>query len=233
MKYTTFLILALFVYQIGMAQKSKDNKLTKAEKKAGYILLFDGKSLNGWRNFNAKTLNSQWVVNDNAIHLSDKKGGDIVFDKDFENFELLIDWKIAEAGNSGIFYKVVEGGNVKAIWHAAPEIQVLDNAKHADNKIITHTAGSLYDLIAPPKDVTRPVGEYNRAKLVVNKGKVEHWLNGEKLLEVEINTPEWNELFGKSKFNKYPQFAQAAVGKIALQDHSDKVWFKNIKIKLL
>jgi len=233
MKNVLILVFALFISSLSWAQKAKDNQLTKAEKKEGYMLLFNGKDLKGWRNFNKQTTNPQWVVSDNAIHLGDKKGGDIVFDQDFENFELLIDWKIAEAGNSGIFYKVVEGEDVKAIWHAAPEMQVLDNAKHSDNKIITHTAGSLYDFIAPPKDVTHPVGEYNQAKLVVNKGKVEHWLNGEKLLEVDINSPEWASLFEKSKFSKFPQFAQAKSGKIALQDHNDKVWFKNIKVKPL
>lgn len=233
MQKILILIVASLVSQVLQAQKSNDNTLSKAENKEGYILLFNGKDLTGWRNFNKQTINPQWIVNDNAIHLSDKKGGDIVFDQEFENFELHLDWKISEAGNSGIFYLVQEGDDIKAIWHAAPEMQVLDNAKHSDNKIITHTAGSLYDLIAPPKDVTKPVGEYNRAKLVVNQGKIEHWLNGEKLLETTINSTEWNDLYQKSKFNKYPQFGQAKKGKIALQDHSDKVWFKNIKVKPL
>ena len=145
-----------------------------------------------------------------------------------------VDWKISEAGNSGIFYLASEDTIYgRQIWNTAPEMQVLDNQKHPDRKDITHQAGANYDLIKCSKDVTKPVGEYNHVKLVVNNKKVEHWLNGVKVLEYTLLSPEWEELVKKSKFKQMLNYGRMSKGVIGLQDHGDMVWYKNIKIRKL
>lgn len=211
----------------------EDNQLSKAESKKGFKLLFDGKTTKGWHNYNKKGISEKWKVENNALCLSEKGGGDIVSDAEYENFELEFDWKISEAGNSGVFYLVKEDTAYNSVWKTGVEYQVLDNEKHSDNKLITHTAGSNYDLIQPSKVVTKPVGEWNAAKIIVNKGKVEHWLNGTKVVEYELWSDAWKELVAKSKFKSLPGYAKFHKGHLALQDHGDKVWYKNLKIREL
>ncbi|MEZ4883597.1 MAG: family 16 glycoside hydrolase [Chitinophagales bacterium] len=211
------------------------NTLSEVEKADGWSLLFDGKSIEGWHNYGKETVGKGWRIEDNALMLdtSNGEGGDIVSDDEYENFELSVDWKIQACGNSGIFYNVLESSEYDAVWRTGPEMQVLDNVCHPDAKYPKHRAGDLYDLIACQYETVKPAGNWNQARIVSNHGKVEHWLNGRKLVEVEMFTPEWNELIANSKFKDMPAFGMSKKGHLALQDHGDKVWYRNLKVRRL
>ena len=199
---------------------------------SGWISLFDGQSFNGWRGFRMHDMPPGWhVTKAGEIHFDGKGKGDIVTSHQFGNFELELEWKISPGGNSGIFYWVTEDDF--ATWRTGPEFQVLDNAVHKDGKSALTSAGSNYALHAPPADVTKPVGEYNTARIVANGTHVEHWLNGEKIVEYEIGSAAWQQLVDASKFGKMPNYGKNRVGHIALQDHGDEVWYRNIRIRLL
>jgi hypothetical protein len=216
------------------AGEAPPNKLTAQEKKAGWKLLFDGKTTKGWRGYKQKAVPTGWVVKDGAIGIENKAGagrGDIVTKDQYENFELSLEWKITEGGNSGIMYHVQESEDVP--WKTGPEMQVLDNAKHRDGKNPLTSAGSCYALYAPTKDVTRPVGEWNQAKLVVNGPSVEHWLNGEKIVTYEKGSADWNAKVAASKFKEFPNFGKATKGFLDLQDHGDHVEYRSIKVRVL
>lgn len=216
-------------------EKTPDNQLTKAEQKAGFKLLFDGKSTENWHMFNSDKTPTAWKVEDGTL-VFDKtagEGGDLVTNEEFESFELKLDWKISKNGNSGLFFYVIEDKKYKTVYLTGPEMQILDDAGHPDAQIEKHRAGDLYDLIACKYVTVKPAEEWNQARLIVNKGKVEHWLNGRKVVEYEMWTDEWKKLVAGSKFKEMPDFGTARKGRLALQDHGDKVWFKNIKIRVL
>jgi len=158
-------------------------------------------------------------------------GGDIISTDEFKNFELSIDWKIEIGGNSGIFYRASEDS--EAIYWNAVEMQVLDDAKHPDGQDRMTSAGAAYDLYPSPKGHVNPGGEWNTARLIVNGNHVEQWLNGFKLLEYELGSPDWNAKVAASKFKPHPRFGNNAQGHIGLQDHSNVVAFRNIKIRVL
>lgn len=208
------------------------------KKETGWKLLFDGKTTKGWHNYGTKDISPLWKVEDGALMLSQKGAGDILTDKEYENYEFELEWKISEGGNSGIYYLVNENPQkYQKGWNTGPEMQVLDDDKHPDaTKGINgnHQAGALYDLIPAGKNKQlKPVGQWNIAKIVVNKGKVEHWLNGAKIVEYDLNSAEFIEMVKASKFAAHPDFAKFRKGRIALQDHGDKVWYRNIRIKKL
>lgn len=231
------LIVTWLCRAMAAAQGEKDavmaqNSLTEAEKSAGWKLLFDGKTTTGWHNFNSDKVAEGWKVIDGCLTMTGN-GGDIVTEGEYENFELSLEWAISEGGNSGIFFHVVESPKYKYVWETGPEMQVLDNAKHNDGKNALTSAGSNYALHAPAKDVTKPVGEFNEVRIVVKKGNVQHWLNGEKIVEYQIGSPEWKELVEGSKFKQMPDYAKSGKGRIALQDHGDRVRYRNIKIRPL
>ncbi len=216
------------------------NALTEAEKAAGWRLLFDGETTNGWRNFRSDTIGAAWKVEDGTLTLSGEKedwqfkdGGDIITDEAFENFELSLEWKIAEAGNSGIIYNVVESDEYDYAWQTGSEMQILDNDRHPDGQLDKHRAGDLYDLIQSDFVATRPVGAWNAVRLIQNNGHVEHWLNGHKVVEYEWGTEAWEALVAGSKFAEMPGFGKSNKGHIALQDHGDRVWYRNVKIRPL
>lgn len=161
-----------------------------------------------------------------------QEGGDIIFTEKVQNFELNLEWKISEGGNSGIFYLAQESAD-KTIWQTAPEMQALDNLKHPDGRDTIHCAGALYELISVAKDKVKPVGEWNQVKILVFKGLVEHWLNGENVVECQNWPTEWKSMVAKSKFPQYNKdwSKVAQEGYIGLQDHGDDVWYRNIRIK--
>lgn len=213
------------------------NRLTKEEERQGWRLLFDGASATGWRNFKSNTIGAAWKVQDGALMLdtSDKaaKGGDIITDEEFEDFELALEWKISNCGNSGVMFNVVEQDDYDYVWRTGPEMQVLDNTCHPDAKIHKHRAGDLYDLIACAQETVKPAGEWNQVRITSKKGYYEFFLNGSKVISFTMHTPEWDALVQGSKFKNMPAFGKARKGHIALQDHGDPVWFRNIKIRKL
>lgn len=223
------------------APPTAPNTLSAAEQKAGWKLLFDGQTTKGWRNFKKQTIGSAWKVVDGALMLDAKKnpngdwqavdGGDIITDGEFENFELRLEWKIAPCGNSGIIYNVVEDDKYDYVWQTGPEMQVLDNACHPDAQIEKHRAGDLYDLISCKYVTVKPAGEWNQARLVIRNGKLEHWLNGKKLVSTEMFTSQWQQMIANSKFKDMPDFGKARKGHLSLQDHGNPVWYRNIKIR--
>lgn len=222
------------------------NELTEAEKEQGWMLLFNGETPEGWRGVNKENFPAGWEVVDGTLHCKEsgmgeagsQEGGDILYEKQkFSNFHLKIDWKVSEGGNSGIFYlgKEVEG---EPIWKTAPEFQILDNERHPDAMLGedgNRKAASLYDLIPADPQNTRPAGEWNSAEILVYDGTVVHKQNGETVLEYHLWTDDWKEMVADSKFPGHnPDWADVAKsGYIALQDHGDDVWFKNIKIREL
>jgi hypothetical protein len=217
------------------------NKLTEKEKKDGWVLLFNGKDFKGWRQCNGTAMPMNWKINDQSMEVFTAEGkqpgsgsnGDIVFgEKKFKNFEFTIDWKASKMANSGIFFNVREVPG-QPIYYAAPEIQVLDNVDATDNKMTSHLAGSLYDMIAADPKTVHPAGEWNTIVIRVQNGKVTHIQNGVKVVEYELWTPAWDAMVAKSKFKTFPGFTEgiAKEGYIGLQDHGYPVWFKNIKIR--
>lgn len=208
-----------------------DNQLTAQEKTEGWQLLFDGTDMSQWRSFKQPTVNEKWKIEDASITLTAGGGGDLISKKSYKNFELTLDWKIAEVGNSGILILADEKG--KYIYSHAPEIQILDNERHPDNKLDTHLSGSLYDMIASPVASHKKAGEWNTTKIRLEHSALTVWQNDVQTAKVTIGSDEWNSLVANSKFASWPGFAKAAEGHIGLQDHGDKVWFKNIKIKEL
>ena len=162
-----------------------------------------------------------------------KNGGDIITEDEFENFEFQLEWKIGECGNSGIMYNVVESDEYDKVWQTGPEMQVLDNSCHPDAKFPTHRAGDLYDMISCSQETVKPAGEWNKVRIKIDNGKVEHWLNDVMVVSFEMFTDEWANMIAESKFKDMPGFGKARKGHISLQDHSDRVSYRNIKIKVL
>ena len=196
-------------------------------------ILFDGKIVKGLRGYKQKDFpNGKWIVEDGALKTVPGHDGIDLISKDvFTDFELELEWKVAPGGNSGIFYFATEEGDY--IWQSAPEMQVLDNDVHADGKNKLTSAGSLYAMIEPSSDVTKPVGEYNKVRIVVQDKNVEHWLNGEKILEYTYQSDKMWGLVKNSKFNSMLPFAKAKTGHIGLQGDHGEVWYKNIRIRKL
>lgn len=238
---TLSLVIALLIALPGFSQSV--NKLSKKEKKAGWTLLFNGKNFDGWRQCNGTAMPANWVIEENAMKVLLGEGkkpgqganGDILYPgKKFKNFELSIDWKASKAANSGIFFNVREVPG-KPIYYAAPEIQVLDNVDASDNKIDSHLAGSLYDMLPADPKTVKPVGEWNTIVIKVKDGKVTHTQNGVQVVSYSLWTSEWDALVNNSKFKTFPGFTEgiAKEGYIGLQDHGYPVWFRNIKIREL
>lgn len=231
--------------QATVEETAGPNELTQAEQDEGWMLLFDGETSEGWRGVNKDHFPAGWAVVDGTLHCKEsgqgeagaEDGGDILYDQKFSNFVLKFDWKISEGGNSGVLYlgQEVEGD---PIWKTAPEFQVLDNERHPDamlGKDGNRKAASLYDLIPADPQNAKPAGEWNSAEILVYDGTVVHKQNGETVLEYHLWTDDWNELVADSKFpGLNPDWANVAKeGYIALQDHGDDVWYKNIKIREL
>lgn len=216
------------------ADEAAPNTLTEKEKADGWKLLFDGKTTSGWHAFRGKDVGDRWKVMNGALVFNPKngkQGGDIATDEEFASFELSFEWKVTEGANSGIMYRVSEdeGGP----FFTGPEYQILDNKKHPDGKSKLTSAASCYALYAPSEDATKPVGEWNQGRIVVNGNKVEHWLNGKKVLAFEFGSDDWTTRVGKSKFSAWKKFGTMKKGKIDLQDHGDEVAYRSLKIKHL
>jgi len=219
------------------------NTLSQTEKKDGWVLLFNGKNFDGWRQCNGTTIPANWSIEDNAMKVTTGEGkkpgegsnGDILYGvKKFRNFELTVDWKTSKMGNSGIFFDIREVPG-EPIVTGAPEVQVLDNKDATDNKVASHLAGSLYDMLAADPKSSKPAGEWNTIVIKVKDGKVTHTQNGMKVVEYQMWTPQWDTLIAHSKFKSFPGFTEgiSKEGFIGLQDHGYTIWFRNIKIREL
>jgi hypothetical protein len=239
MRKLSFFLLAATVLSCSTSKNaSMQSSGSNTASADGWISLFDGKTTNGWHTYNKSGVGEAWEAQDGTLHLNaaakkqGKAGGDIVTDDEFDNFHLKYEWKIAPNGNSGVIFYSKEDPKYQAMWHTGPEMQVLDNNGHPDAKIIKHRAGDLYDLITS-KEVVKPVGEWNLAEIVANKGKLDFYLNGQHTLSTTMWDDNWYNLIAGSKFKNMPEFGRIKKGRIGLQDHGDEVWFRNIVIKRL
>jgi hypothetical protein len=192
--------------------------------------LFDGRSLDAWRGFRNDRVPAGWQAVDGALTRVGE-GGDLITRDEFGDFELALEWKVAEGGNSGIIYRVTE--DAAATYETGPEMQVLDDARHKDGESRLTAAGSAYGLYAAPAGVVKPAGEWNAVRILVRGSHVEHWLNGVKVVEYELGSPDWKAKVEASKFKQWPGYGRAAKGHIALQDHGDRVAYRDIKIRTL
>lgn len=218
------------------AQSPPATRTAAAEE--GFDVLFNGTldSARGhWRGFKKEDLPAGWTVEDGALLLKGEGAGDIITRQSFKDFDLRLEWKIAEGGNSGIMYRVSETGEgTEATYLTGPEYQLLDDVKAADNKTTMTRAGALYGIYpAPDPSPVKPANEWNEARIVVKGNHVEHWLNGQKIVDAEIGSDDWNQRLAASKFATWPRFARETEGHIALQDHGNPVFFRNIRVKRL
>lgn len=206
------------------------NALSPAEQLNGWRLLFDGQTTAGWHNFRKTGPAVGWAAVDGALTRTGE-GGDIVSDTTYANFELQLDWKISPNGNSGILYRVSDDQDWT--YYSGPEMQVLDDAGHPDGQSPLTSAGADYGIYPAPRGVVKPAGEWNHVRLVVDGARVEHWLNGVKVVAYTLGSPEWQALVAASKFKEWPGYGLKTAGRIALQDHGNWVAYRNIKLRIL
>src|SRR6187397_1122247 len=227
----TFACIAA-AHHVQPAATQAPNTLSPAETSAGWRLLFDGATTAGWHLFGGGRVLG-WEVADGAlVALAQDDGHDIVTDDEFENFELVVDWKLSPRANSGIFYHVVEQG-YKVIYASGPEYQIIDDDGWPSRLEEWQHTGANYAMHAPLARAAKPVGDWNHTRILVNRGHVEHWLNGAKTADYVMWTPEWEKLVAAGKWKDYPGYGRARKGRIGLQDHGNKVWFRNIKVRMI
>jgi hypothetical protein len=230
------IILTMGLYFSGC--KQADNKLTDQEAQEGWVLLFDGKTLDGWRDFKGEGVTAPWKAEKGTL-TSLGQGSDstgyIVTGKQYENFIITFDWKISEAGNSGLLYHVVERPEYKVPYVTGPEYQIIDDIGFPDKLEEWQKAGADYAMYVADtnKKVIKRAGAWNTSKIVFDNGHAEYWLNGEKLLEFEAWTDDWFARKSGGKWDFAPEYGLARSGHFAVQDHGSRVWFKNMKLKEL
>lgn len=237
MKGFAFILLFSVLFFSNSLTAQKQNSLTNQEKKDGWHLLFDGQTMSGWHKYGDGPVGKGWKIANGAIFFdpSANDGGDIVTNREFENFYLKLEWKVSKGANSGIMFYVNEDtSKYRAPWMTGPEMQVLDNTDAEDNKNPTHLAGSLYDMIGT-KELSKPmpVGEWNKAEIKCLNGKLDMFLNGVHIVSTTLWDDHWKKMVAGSKFRSMPGFGIYKKGRIDLQDHGHEVWFRNIKIKEL
>ena len=200
--------------------------------KAGREVLFDGRSTSAFRGFRQSSFPSNsWVIDGRTLKSLPGIQVDLITREPYESFELELEWKVAKEANSGIMFHVSE--DEPETYITGPEMQIVDDANTEDGQNPKTSAGSLYDLIAPTNKKCHPAGEWNRVRLVVEGKHVEHWMNGVKILEYELGSETFKELVANSKFKSWPRFAQEKTGYIALQNHGNSVWFRNVRVRRL
>lgn len=197
----------------------------------GWITLFDGEHLERWRNYGSDNLNPGWRIDGDAFGLAAPGAGDIVTRESFGDFELQLEWRVSEGGNSGIFILVDETDD--PIYFSAPEIQTLDDERHSDREIDSHRSGSLYDLVAGHPSAQKPAGAWNTVRIRLEDGLLNIWQNGVPTTTLVIGSSAWERLVKTSKFADWNAFAASHEGHIGLQDHGDPVWFRNVRIRVL
>lgn len=247
--FTFFSLFALYMLFLGQplidaersknAARSADNTLTAAEAKAGWKLLFDGKTSGGWRGFNKTSFPEGWVVENGTLKslgvAKDAHGGDIVYGYDvFDDFELTVDWKISPGGNSGIIYHVLEGAKYTAPYQTGPEYQLIDDTGFPQKLEDWQKTGADYAMYLPPADKKlKPAGEWNRSRIVFTKQKTEYYLNGKLTVSFVPWSDDWTKRRNSGKWEAFPDYGKARSGLISFQDHGSNIWFKNIKARKL
>jgi hypothetical protein len=197
----------------------------------GWRPLFDGRTLSAWRGYQTDTVPAAWHVEDGVLTKATSTG-DLVSRDQFGDFELSFDWKIAPGGNAGVFYRATE--EYDHIYWSGPEYQLLDDARHPDGRNRLTSAAAAYALYAPPAGVVKPAGEWNSSRIVAKGAHVEHWLNGQKVVEYELWSPDWEAKVKASKFGEWPNYGRARVGHIGIQgDHDGQLWLRDIRIRVL
>ncbi len=239
MKKIFLLFTVVFTSILAMSfayMHSSDNRLSKTEKKEGWKLLFDGSTTDGWRYYKNQPSTS-WEVSSGTLHSKGSAenygsvNADLMTKDKYENFDLSIDWKISPKGNSGILYMVTE--EYDKSYLSGPEYQIIDDVNFPEKLQDWQKTGANYAMDAAPTAAPKPAGEWNNTRIVVDKGHVQHWLNGKKLLDFQMWTDEWKRKKMKGKWKDAPGYGMTEKGYIALQDHGSEAWFKNIKIKEL
>ena len=240
--FFTALLVLIFFYNCKENTKQETNNavqedITETKQSQEWEILFDGTSYGSWRGYNTDKMYSEWTIEDGAMKFTpgEKGGKNIITKGKYKNFVLSLEWKISEGGNSGIFWSVFEDSKFKEAYATGPEIQVLDNDKHPDSFVAegTHKAGSLYDMIKCPPELINPAGEWNHVWLEIdhnnNQGRLK--MNGTEAFTFPVHGSEWDAMIENSKFKGWDGFGEYQEGHIGLQDHSDIVWYRDIKIK--
>ncbi|MDO5971327.1 DUF1080 domain-containing protein [Flavivirga aquimarina] len=240
-KNRNFLILLIIscIFLMGCnTNTAQDNVLTKQEKEDGWKLLFDGKTTNGWRGYKTNDMPVAWKVEEGTLMTIGAGGdimGDIITTDKYDNFDLKLEWKLAPEGNSGILYHIVEAPELEATYFSGPEYQIIDDLGFPGGVTPYNSTGADYAMT--PADSTQknlnPINTWNSSRIVFNKGKVTHYLNGKKIVEFTAWNDEWDSKVAKGKWKNFPAYGKSKTGFIGLQDHGSKIWFKNIKIKEL
>lgn len=229
-------LVSLFIIACNPTKKELPSNPSELKPGDGWNSLFDGKSLNGWRIFKDKP-NTSWEVNDGTLHCKPFEDGvtnhrsDLMTKNQYENFELIFQWKISAQGNSGVMFRVSE--EYDEPYATGPEYQLLDDEGYPGETKPTNVSASNFDMHAPDKKNANPVGEWNESKIVVNGNAVQHWLNGLKVVDYELYSDDWMERKNASKWKDFPGYATITRGHIVLQDHGNEVWFKDIMIRVI
>ena len=224
---TTTLFAAIILFLIPAYSQEPDNSLTPEEFATGWVLLFDGETLNGWKAYNGDEPET-WMVKDNAIYCDGTKGGDdLMTVESFADFDLKFEWRIAEKGNSGVIYRTREGNQWSSPYLTGPEFQVFDDPDAYHKK----STGSLYDVYATSKDKQlNPAMEWNSGRIRISNNLVTHWVNGVLVMQCEMYSEDWNKAVADSKWKDNPYFGMSPFGHIDFQNHGHEVWYKNVKI---
>ena len=232
-RYAVLIAIIFSMLSPSLLNAQTDNTLTKAEKKQGWILLFDGKSTEQWRPYQNKPSDG-WEIVDGNIYCKEKgvqHRADLITKEEYADFEFSFDWKMIKAANSGLVYRANEEHG--AAHESASEYQLIDDAGYPGKLETWQNSGADYDMHPPTKIVSKPAGEYNHSVIKAKGKHIEHWLNGVKVADYEIGTPEWYQLRAKSKWKDISGWGENAKGHICLQDHGGGIWFKNLKIRKL
>ncbi len=231
------LLLLLLACSEPTSKKTSEDSSEAPIAESEWTYLFDGSSLEGWRGFNMDTLPASWMIEDGVLKCLGEGGdigGDVVYAaREFDNFELALEWKISEGGNSGVFYHVVEGPEYEAPYFNAPEYQVLDDIGFPAPLEAWQKLGADYAMYLPDnsKKIVKPAGEWNTSRIVFTPERAEHWLNGQLLLSFVPWSEDWEQRKAAGKWKEFPEYGQARSGYIGLQDHGGLVWFRNIKVR--
>ncbi len=223
------LLVATLEFAVESALAQTDQSLKSTQSSNDFIVLFDGKSLDQWRGYKNESVGAGWKIDGETLHFDGSGGGDIITKQEFADFELVFEWRVTAKANSGVMYRVSKGDS--APYLSGPEYQILDNDGHADGKRSITSAASLYAMVEPENAKPKAIGEWNEGKIRLVNNQLEHWLNGQKVVSIDIGGDDWKKRKEASKFKDWEKFGANAKGHICLQDHGDSIWFSNIKIR--